>query len=159
MSSLVRTNLMPQRRDWNALGPKIPLWFKAALKRVDPKLVMQFIPPDWWDAGGIDRRNYPNGVWIIVKVLRRSGLLLVNPRWTHALADVRGNHKQPDHTDLRLIRYARDKWRGGHKASMWKQMDAAMSVFKKERAAADRVRLATFIESRLAEIGFRARRT
>ena len=144
---------MAIRRDWNSIGPKIPLWFRRELARVDPRLVLQFMPPDWFDREGVDARDYPCGLWVIVRRLSRSGCLYCAPTWTYAMVDAAGRQKEPDHGDLRLIRAAKDAWRTQQHDEMFGELDSSLAAIrtnKKQRKMAER---AAYIDQRLTQHG------
>lgn len=102
-----RQYYMRRRPDWNHLGPPLPLWFKAAVKRVDRRLVLQFIPPRSIDPEGVPSAMFPLGVWYICgKIPRSPGWL--TKRAIFALADEQGNPVHPTWDIIKLLREA--KW-------------------------------------------------
>lgn len=108
----IAKSLMPVRKDWNRKGPPVPRWFRAKLKRIDPRLVLQYMPPcDPRDVGkGVDNRIYPNGVWAVCRRLPRTGYLL--KQWVYCITDPQTKEHRPNVAVLRAIKYCRDlaKW-------------------------------------------------
>jgi len=101
---------MPQRPDWNRMGPRLPGWFRKKLKRIDPLLVPQFIPPTFVvGKDGANGEQFPNGVWAICRRIRQTGWL--HRRWVLGLFDMHGNSCEPRIQDIHAIQQARDYWR------------------------------------------------
>lgn len=117
---------------WNRLGPPIPLWFRRQLARIDPGLVLQYIPPRTgrWPRG-VNRDVYPWGVWDVCKRLPRTGLL--HPRAVWSLADEQGWYSPPGPDTIKLIRMAYSLHRRG-------QMDKLERVFEDSLIAINRAR-------------------
>lgn len=129
MSDSLRANLMTERRDWNRQGPPVPAWFRRRLNGIDPKLVMQFIPPG---EEGVSPDVFPQGVWTVCRRLRQSRFLF--KQWTWAMTrpyDARpGCAHVPTYSALRLIRKARDCWRNGDALKLQRAVDRAVVNFK-----------------------------
>lgn len=74
--------VQPYRPEWNKYGPALPAWFKSRIKALDPRIVLQFAPPADWvklelgQVGGADPQQYPEGVWIIGRRLRNTGMVI-----------------------------------------------------------------------------------
>lgn len=97
--------LYRKRQDWNRRGPHVPLWFRRRLKQLDPKMVLQFMPPrSHRDPRGVPSQTFPNGVWDICRRLPKSGLL--HPVAVWSLTDKFGNYAVPGTDTLRLLRRA-----------------------------------------------------
>lgn len=125
---IVRDNLMMPRRDWNALGPHVPAWFRRALKRIDPKLELQYMPPAAPEAvdEGVNRDVFPNGVLMICRRLRRSRLL--QKRWVYGMTGrVDDPYCNPSREVLKLVRRARDAWRQKRLDHLAETIDRAAS--------------------------------
>lgn len=104
---------MEARHDWNRLGPSLPPWFRPRLKRIDPRLVCQFIPPrSLHQPGGVAPDQFPHGVWAICRKLPTGGWLF--KRWTWNLSDSHGRYQPPGQDTIAMIRMARDVWRSGN---------------------------------------------
>jgi len=89
---------------------QLPLWFRLGVKRVDPRLVLQYIPPQSKDPRGCPDRFYPQGVWYVCGKLRRNGGW-ISKRAVFPLADPEGNPLRPTQSLLRLLRVARNERR------------------------------------------------
>lgn len=111
MATIAGDNLMIPRRDWNAQGPHVPPWFRRALKRIDPLLVLQFLPPVApTSTEGVDRRLFPNGVLMIGRRLRRSKM--IQKRWVYGITGRKEDaYCQPSRAVLRMVKRARNAWR------------------------------------------------
>lgn len=128
----LRQWVTPVRRDWNAMGPHVPLFFRVALKRIDPQLVLQFIPPWSKDSEGIDPYRHPDGVWIVCRRLRRTGWLF--KRWVIGLNDHFGQYCPPGRDVLDLIRTAKRLWKQGKAERMEDEFDRSVEASKYEDA-------------------------
>lgn len=102
-----RQYYMRRRLDWNALGPPLPLWFKAAVKRVDKRLVLQFIPPRSIDPQGVPSGMFPWGVWYICGRIPRCPDWITK-RAIFTLADDSGVPVPPTWDIIKVLREA--KW-------------------------------------------------
>ena len=135
-----RNLVMEPRRDWNALGPKLPPWFRRRLKRIDPKLVLQFMPPRWFTPGGADPAQYPFGVWAICRRLPgTTGWLL--KKWVWNLADQHGRYQDPGMDTIEIIRMARDLARSGQHDVLEREFGRTIDAIKTEKENETRGRL------------------
>ena len=103
-SSRFREYLMPERPDWNMVGPTIPGWFRDRLPEIDPDLVLQFIPPDTFTKGGCDGSTFPLGVLTVCRRLRQTGWLF--KRWVYGMIDKHGLPVPPSWPLLNALRIA-----------------------------------------------------
>lgn len=126
MAKIGDTFMLP-RRDWNAQGPHVPPWFQRALKRIDPLLVMQFLPPaDPRSTEGVDRRTFPNGVWMIGRRMRRSRM--IHKRWVYGISNRNDDpYCHPSRQILRLIKRGRNAWRQHRMDKLAETIDRAAS--------------------------------
>lgn len=146
MNSL-RENFMEPNRNWNSVGPKVPIWFRQALERLDRRLVLQFMPPDYFDEKGVSSGQYPFGVWIIARRMPRTGWLLISKQWTFSLSDLAGRYKIPDHGDLKLLRVAKNMWKRGNLCKLDEVFDNQIKRIRKERCEDSRRRLVRELEN------------
>ena len=103
MVATERLPLFKARPDWNKRGPPVSIWFRRNLKRIDPKLTLQFIPPrSQEDPRGLSLEMFPSGAWFICRRLRQSRLL--HPKAVWSLVDAHGNPADPGPDTLRLLR-------------------------------------------------------
>ncbi len=104
---------MRRRPEWNRLGPPLPLWFKRALRSVDSRLILQFIPPVSMDPRGIAGVQFRKGAWYICAKLRRNRKW-ISKRAVFALVDEQGRPVAPTRDIIRLLREAKkDRHREG----------------------------------------------
>jgi hypothetical protein len=98
--------LMEPKPDWNCQGPRLPAWFRKALKKVNPKLCMQFIPPRrMFEDRGTNPERYPHGVWTICRKPFRTSRLMFK-RWTWNLSDSFGRYQPPGRDTITFLRLA-----------------------------------------------------
>jgi len=103
-------SVMPVRHDWNAVGPRVPAWFRQRLARIDPTLGLQFIPPNDHpvsEGKGLDPGKCPKGGWQIVRKLRNG--------WLHKLAvfsltDRYGRPVPPNEETCKILDFAKRMW-------------------------------------------------
>ena len=123
---------MSPHKDWNRIGPRIPLWFRRRLKRIDPLLVLQYMPPRTLvGRDGVHESIYPEGVWIITRALKRCGWLYLHKTWTWSLTQswkdadgqIREYHRPPTNEDIKVIRASRDLWRRQRQHEMSESLD------------------------------------
>lgn len=136
--NVLHDNLMVPRRDWNRLGPHIPCWWKLRLRRIDPQLALQFMPaadPGHYDEG-IDRRFFPNGVWVICRKLKRSGLLF--KQWVWSLTRPNEPWRPPGYDVLRLIHMSRNLHRHHRLHEIEDHLDRCAEALGKEGYARQR---------------------
>ena len=134
----VKANLMLPRRDWNRRGPHVPAWFRRKLKRIDPNLELQYMPPADPCAvnQGVDRRIFPHGAVVICRRLRRTRMLL--KQWVWCLTDPTKPGHAPDYDALRLIKRARNFWKNGRLNAMAEDIDRSCSRVNQEKRAENR---------------------
>lgn len=89
------------------------------MRRVDPRLVLQFVPPKRLDPAGLDSPEHPNGVWVVCRKLRHTGLL--HKRW--AL-----HFEKPTRDHIRMLRRARDNYRKFKHTEAEEAFDAAAAA-------------------------------
>ena len=105
MNNNFRRYFMPRDARWNRMGHKLPLWFRLAIRRIDRRLCLQFIPPkSKVGKNGVSDAQFPHGVWYICSKLKN------NPRWlgkraVYVLVDEDGKPTMPDRDLLKLLRF------------------------------------------------------
>ena len=149
MQSNFREMVMEPRPDWNAIGPRLPAWFRLRLSRIDRNLVLQFIPPrgtngDGKGRGGVDSGQFPEGVWVICRLLRGTGWLL--KRWIWSLSDQYGRYQEPGADTIEMLRTARDLWRRDAGEVMEREMEEAIEAVKSDRVRNSREHLKEYLE-------------
>lgn len=134
----LRDNVMPPRPEWNRRGPAIPAWWRRKLKRIDPSLRLQFMPPADPCAidEGVNRAMFPQGCWVICRRLRRSRMLL--KQWVWCLTNPGEPIRPPGMSVLRLIAHARNLWRQRRMGELEDKLDRAAARVQQERTAEDR---------------------
>lgn len=148
----IRAWVMPVRKDWNALGPRLPQWFTRRLAMIDPQLVMQFIPvQSSRHPEGLSPVMCPSGAWVVCRRLRRTRWLF--KRWVYSVCDATGNSIQPSMEMLKLIRLAHRMWRSGRGEAMENAFDTAMNDLQKSKASDSRNILAQRIEATMRRHG------
>lgn len=148
----LKTSTMPVRPDWNAMGPRLPLWFRQGLKRIDKRLVLQFVPPSNHAEGGCDPTQHPFGAWAICRRMRRTRWLC--KRWVYNLTAPNGLPIPPTRDLLKMLKRATALWRRGQHDRMEDMFDRAMKAKHQAAVEASRARSIDRIEKRLS-----ARRT
>lgn len=144
--------VMPIRKDWNALGPKLPHWFVRRLEMIDPQLRMQFIPvQSSRNPDGLNPLVCPSGAWIVCRRLRRTRWLF--KRWVYSMCDSAGKPVPPSMDMLRLIRLAHRMWRRGQGQAIEDVFDKTLCDFQKERASESRKQLAQRIQDTMRRCG------
>lgn len=133
--NVLRDNLMSPRPDWNRRGPKVPGWFRRGLRRIDPSLVLQYMPPalPWEPTKGVRQDMYPNGLWVVCRKLRRSRLLW--KKWVTAFA------RKPTQQNLKMIKYARNLWHNNRIDEMATALDRAIREMLQEKKKERRLQL------------------
>jgi hypothetical protein len=139
--------MMAPRSEWNRMGPKLPPWFRVALRRIDKRLVPQFIPVRIMRSmKGVHRGMFPHGVWAICRRVKcRSRLLWA--QWVWNLSDRWGMHQSPGWDTIRLIRYAASLWKRNGAAELEDEFGRALDA---QNAAAE-TELKDRIKTRVAE--------
>jgi hypothetical protein len=139
-ANLFKLMFMDPRPDWNRMGPRLPAWWRAALKRIDPQLDMQFMPPVSPSVpDGVDVRKYPHGVWVVVRKLRFSRLL--HKTWVWCLTDELGNYRPPGKDGLRLIAAAYRMFRTRSQDKLERVFDRSLAELKSARSSETKDRL------------------
>ena len=143
-----RSSFMRRQPLWNRMAPPLPLWFRLALKRVDSRLTLQYIPPKSKDRRGCPEQSYPEGVWCVCAKLRR------NPDWVSkravfALADPQGRPLAPTRRLLRLLRVARNDRRQRGIDRLERATEGAIEAIGCRREAASKEILLERIENNL----------
>lgn len=108
----------------NRQGPYVPAWFKAAIRAIDPNLVVQFTPPDDGSGTGIDPRHFPYGCVDVCKRTRFTGVL--SPVVTWSLADLDGNYSPPTRWTVKMIRRAYRLHKQKNMAAMERARDQSL---------------------------------
>lgn len=109
MKLLLSRMFMPPKPQWNAMVPRLPAWFRIAIRKVDPNLTLQFFPPaSEAIPDGVNPEVYPDGVWAVVRRLPKTGWL--HRRWTYGLYGMDGRQAQPTLKILQMIRVALKLW-------------------------------------------------
>lgn len=108
----------------NRQGPYVPAWFKVAIRRIDPKLVVQYTPPDNGVNNGIDPQMFPWGCVDICTRTKHTGIL--SPVVTWSLANLDGTYAPPTRHTLRLIRRAYQLHRQGESKKLERSRDEAL---------------------------------
>lgn len=155
MLRFMRNSVMPERRDWNAMGPPLPVWFRVYVEEIDPDLVLQFVPPSSHAKGGCCPKQHPFGVWAICRRMAATGWLC--KRWVYSMTTADGSPLQPTRDLVELLIRARDMWRNGRMDQMESMFDRAMSAKKQASVVASKERLHERMEQRMRAHGFRDR--
>ena len=144
---------MEPRPDWNAIGPRLPAWFRLRLSRIDPRLVLQFIPARTLDCReGVDPCQFPQGVWAICRLMRGTGWL--SKRWTWSLSDQHGRYQEPGADTIELLRMARDLWRRDSVDAMERRFEEAIEEVQSERAQQSKAHMREYIQQLCRAHGF-----
>jgi len=147
-------SLLVRRPDWNRRGPHVPVWFLRRLRRLDPRLVLQFTPPrSLKDPRGVPPRIYPNGIWDICKRMRRSGFL--HPVATWSLADSEGYYAPPGANTLKLLGTAMKLHRAGRSKVLEDKMDRALEEINSAQEARSVERLHSALQKFISFRGSR----
>lgn len=146
---------MAPRPDWNAMGPRLPVWFDPALKAVDPALTLQFFPPSNALSGmeeGVNPELLPDGAWSVCLRLRRTGWLF--KRAVYTLADPCGRWMPPNCEMIKLIRRARDMHRQSKGRRMDEEFDVALQRFKTAETSKSRLKSMEALSQAMRRHGF-----
>lgn len=149
MYNFLRSSVMPERRDWNAMGPALPGWFRAYLRRIDPMLVLQFVPPRTHAKGGCDPAQHPFGVWAICRRMPTTGWLA--KRWVYSMSTPEGLPLAPTRDLVELLIRTRDLCRRDQAEQLENHFDRHMAEHRKTLAAKSKERMHQRIEQRLRE--------
>jgi len=135
-----RPYYMVRRPDWNKMGRRLPLWFRRRLRRIDPLLTLQFVPPDTKDPEGVPAVRFPEGVWYICARVPRARRWLAK-RVIFPMALPGGQQILPSYELLRTLRTGRldRKKRGINRLE--KRFQEQMAEFTREKEKASREEL------------------
>ena len=131
-----RNSFMPERTEWNRLGPRVPQWFRDKLRDIDRQLVLQFIPPmTVVGHEGCSPQQFPYGVWVICRRMRRTRFLY--KEWVHSLSDDAGRFVRPGPSMVRIIRMVKNMSRDKHRGRLMSWCDEQIHAIRcaKEDAA------------------------
>ena len=144
LNDVLRQGLMAPNSEWNRMGPVVPRWFLAAIRRFDRNLTLQFMPPaSDRIPNGVSPVLYPQGVWAICRRLNRSKMLL--KKWTWHLADREGKFSPPGADTVAVLRRACSYYRRGVSEKMEEQLDSWMAQLHSEKHAKSRAGLSNRI--------------
>ena len=141
---------MTPRPDWNKLGPYVPGWFRARLKRLDKRIVLQYMPPATQVPGGVNAQLYPHGVWAICRRLPRAGMLY--KRWLFSLSDEHGRYRGVTMDMIDLLRYARNTWRSGQGSKLEEWFDRSIAAMTRQKRSKERDDLLCQIASTMSRM-------
>ena len=113
------------------MTPYVPLWFRRALPRLNPRLVLRYIPPSTTTQPGVNPNLYPQGVWDICWRSRSGGL---HPVAVWSLADLHGNYSPPGPDTIKLLRRAMDLHRQRRTQVLYDMRDRALAEAQNEKA-------------------------
>jgi hypothetical protein len=148
MLRFLKSSVMQERRDWNAMGPKLPVWFREFLEEIDPDLVLQFVPPRPFAKGGCDPTQHPFGVWAICRRMPQTGWLF--KRHVFDLSTPQGLPCPPTRDLCEMLLHSRGLWRTGKLDQLESLFDRAMAAKQRSAVEASRARLHERIEKRLS---------
>jgi hypothetical protein len=149
LHKFLTNSCMQPRADWNAMGPPLPAWFRAYLRRIDPNLVLQFVPPRSFAKGGCDPDQHPFGVWAICRRMNATGWLC--KRWVYSMSTPEGVPLYPTRDLVELLIRARDLWRKGQLDELENHFDRAMNDKRNRAVEESKQRMAARIEQRMAK--------
>ena len=151
-------SVMPARPDWNRMGPPIPCWFRVALRKFDPSLALQFVPP--WSAltsgdrhKGMNDQEFPYGGWHICRRLKRTG-------WLHKLAvyslmDRQGRYAPPTRDLMKILRWAKHLWCSREYHKMEDMLDRSLDEINREKVRCSKEQLQEKVHKYLSLAGNR----
>jgi len=151
----LRNSCMMERRDWNAMGPPLPVWFRVYLEEIDPDLVLQFVPPSSFAKGGCCPKQHPFGVWAICKRMNATGLLC--KRWVYSMSHPTGEPLQPTRDLVELLIRSRNLSRRGQLDKLEDMFDRAMAEKRNNAVSDSKERMRERIEQRMRERNLRDR--
>ena len=119
---------------WNKLGPPIPCWFRVKMKAIDPRLILQFTPPQCklTNFKGVPRNIYPYGVWDICYKIPKTNYLHSVAVWS--LADMNGLPALPGMDTVKLLRLAVRLHRSRQTEKLERAMSFAIQEWNTARA-------------------------
>lgn len=156
-SSRFREYLMPERKDWNMVGPHIPDWFMERLPEIDPDLVLQFIPPDTFTEDGCNSDQFPLGVLAICRKLPQTGWLF--KRWVYGLFDKDGLPVPPSWPLLNTLRIAHFDHVNHNAGRLERQLDRYCHQLKTEKTTKSKNRLRERIDNQMRALDMQATMT
>lgn len=107
--------------------------------------MLQFIPPRSENENeGVDPGQFPEGVWVICRLMRGTGWLV--KRWIWNLSDQYGRYQEPGPDTIELLRSARDLWRRNAVDVMERQMEEAIAAVKNERIRNSRQQMKEYMQ-------------
>lgn len=134
-----RSWYMKRRRDWNRGAPPLPLWFRLALKRIDHRLVLQFIPPRTAERPDGVPSKWQDGAWYICASIPNSQW--ITRRAIFVLVDDNGRYLPPDRELIRVLRKARQARRRNQIDLLEKQYEESIDLLMKSREEKSRAEL------------------
>lgn len=144
--------IMPQRPDWNAVGPHLPFWFKRQLKKLDKRFVLQFIPPYPVLGSKLTPALFPFGCWVICRKLSRTGWL--HNRWVMSLSDEFGNPARPTPDSIAMLRLAKNLWRRSQADRLDDEFDRSMRAVEAAQSQESRDQMLADLERILRKRDF-----
>ena len=153
VATRLRSWVMPPNRAWNAAGPAVPLWFRRRLRRIDPQLVLQFIPPSRdGKAGGVNPQMCPRGAWAICRRMRKTRFLF--KRWVMGLTDSKGNPVRPTMALVHVIKVAKMLWRKGRVDRLEGMLDDHIQKTRYARASQKRDQRLQDVSDLMSKVGW-----
>ena len=150
-----RRYYMRRRRDWNRIGHKVPLWFRLALRRIDHRLTLQFIPPrSAKNPDGVPSA-WTHGAWYVCARIKRSQWLA--RRAVFVLISEDGKTLPPDRQLLRVLKHARMLRKHGDLDSLDKQYEEKMDALMREKEERSRNELLNDIVATMKKRNYRSR--
>lgn len=139
------------RPDWNRLGPHVPSWFRRELRKIDPRLAMQFIPPMTVDPAGVSPHLFPGGMWAICRKMPHSGMLC--KRWNMTLTNQYGFYQKPTRETVRVLRMSKLMHRMGRGHELEQMFDRSCAALLSAASSVDRDRVANEIATHIRKSG------
>lgn len=126
---------LPANSRWNHMGPAVPCWFRRKLKKLNPRLKLQFQPVrSSAEPRGVNPDMAPHGVWNICNVLRLSRRL--HPLVAWSLLDIYGQPQAPSADTIHVLRTAMHLRRQNKMDEMERQVEQVMNKMLEEREQA-----------------------
>lgn len=150
-----RSRFMRLRPEWNGIGPALPAWFRLRLRRIDHRLVPQFMVPNTMHPEGVPAGEFPNGVWYICSRVGRNRHW-VRKRATYILCDESGNPCPPSHELCRVLKEARNMRRQNRVGDLERSYQEYMDGLSKAKTAAGRAQLAQKIADTMRKLNMRS---
>lgn len=141
VATLHKAWFMRRRRAWNKLGPPLPTWFRMGIKRIDKRLVLQFVPPRSESIPeGVDPILFPNGVWYICGRMRHSRNW-ISKRAVYTLTGPDGKPCMPSRNLLAVLRHAKKMRRQGRLDALEREYEKKTAAMAKASKEASKLRL------------------